>query len=137
MTIYHDYICLVAKSHPTLCDPMDPARFLYPWDFPSKNTGVGCCSLLQGIFLTQETNPSLLCLQCWQADSSSLVLSGKPDCVCVNPVTLALCAKSLPMGRLAPLIFFNLSLQRLGLTDQLTSLAFRKRASLILSTAPR
>ena len=83
MTIYHDYICLVAKSHPTLCDPMDPARFLYPWDFPSKNTGVGCCSLLQGIFLTQETNPSLLCLQCWQADSSSLVLSGKPDCVCV------------------------------------------------------
>ena len=83
MTIYHDCVCLVAKSHPTLCDPMDPARFLYQWDFPSKNTGVGCCSLLQGIFLTQETNPSLLHLQCWQADSSSLVLSGKPDCVCV------------------------------------------------------
>ena len=30
-----------------------PARLLYPWDFPGKNTGVGCHSLLQGIFLTQ------------------------------------------------------------------------------------
>ena len=26
---------------------------LRPWDSPSKNTGVGCYSLLQGIFLTQ------------------------------------------------------------------------------------
>ena len=25
-----------------------------PWDFPGKNTGVGCHFLLQGIFLTQE-----------------------------------------------------------------------------------
>ena len=30
------------------------------WDFPAKNTGVGCHFLLQGIFLTQESNPSLL-----------------------------------------------------------------------------
>ena len=32
------------------CDPMDcgSARFLSPWDFPGKNTGVGCHSLLQG-----------------------------------------------------------------------------------------
>ena len=22
-----------------------------PWDFPGKNTGVGCCALFQGIFL--------------------------------------------------------------------------------------
>ena len=28
-------------------------RLLCPWDFPGKNTGVGCHSLLQGIFLTQ------------------------------------------------------------------------------------
>ena len=30
---------------PTLCDPMEalqPARLLCPWDFPGKNTGVGC-----------------------------------------------------------------------------------------------
>jgi len=28
--------------------------------FPGKNTGVGCCALLQGIFLTQETNSGFL-----------------------------------------------------------------------------
>ena len=31
-----------------------------PWDFPSKNTGVGNHSLLQGIFPTQGLNPGLL-----------------------------------------------------------------------------
>ena len=37
-----------------------PARLLCPWDFPGKNTGVGCHFLLQGIFLTQGSNPQLL-----------------------------------------------------------------------------
>ena len=36
-----------------LCDTMD---FSPPWDFPDKNTSVGCHFLLQGIFLTQESN---------------------------------------------------------------------------------
>ena len=31
-------------------------------EFPAKNTGVGCHFLLQGIFLIQGLNPSLLCL---------------------------------------------------------------------------
>ena len=30
-----------------------PTRFLHPWDFPGKNTRVGCHLLLQGIFPTQ------------------------------------------------------------------------------------
>ena len=30
--------------------------------FPGKNTGMGCHSLLQGIFLTQGSNSCLLCL---------------------------------------------------------------------------
>ena len=34
-----------------------PARLFCPWDFPGKNTGVGCHFLLQGIFLTQGSNP--------------------------------------------------------------------------------
>ena len=38
---------------------------LCPWDFPGKNTVVGCHFLLQGIFLTQELNPRLLCLLDW------------------------------------------------------------------------
>ena len=37
-----------------------PARLLCPWNFPGKNTGVGCHSLLQGIFPTQGSNPGLL-----------------------------------------------------------------------------
>ena len=31
-----------------------------PWDFSSTNTGMGCHALLQGIFQTQGSNPSLL-----------------------------------------------------------------------------
>ena len=46
-----------------------PARLLCPWDFPSKNTGVGCHFLLQGIFLTQRSNLHLPLLLHWQADS--------------------------------------------------------------------
>ena len=37
--------------------------------FPDKNTGVGCHLLLQGIFLTQGSNPSLLQ---WLPDSLPL-----------------------------------------------------------------
>ena len=37
-----------------------PASLLCPWDFPGKNTGVGCHFLLRRIFLTQGSNPHLL-----------------------------------------------------------------------------
>ena len=36
------------------------ARLLCPWNTPGKNTGVGCHSLLQGIFPTQGSNLGLL-----------------------------------------------------------------------------
>ena len=45
----------VAQSCPTLCDPTDNT-----WNSPGYNTGVGSLSLLQGIFLTQGSNPGLL-----------------------------------------------------------------------------
>ena len=63
--------CSVAQSWLTLCHHMDcsPARLLCPWDFPGKNTGVGCHLLLQEIFPTQGLNPSLLP---WQVDSLPL-----------------------------------------------------------------
>ena len=38
---------------------LQPARFLHPWGYPGKNTGVSCHFLLQGIFPTQGLNPSL------------------------------------------------------------------------------
>ena len=37
-----------------------PARLLCPGDAPSKNTGVDCHALLQGIFPTQRWNPGIL-----------------------------------------------------------------------------
>ena len=40
----------------------EPTRLLSAWDFPGKNTGVGCHFVLQGLFLTQGSNPHLLCL---------------------------------------------------------------------------
>ena len=40
---------LWTEDHQALC----------PWNFPGKNTGVGCHALLQGIFPTQGMN---LCL---------------------------------------------------------------------------
>ena len=55
-----------------------PTRVLCPWDFPGKNTGVGCHALLQGIFLTQGSNPHLFCLPHWQADSLPLAPPGEP-----------------------------------------------------------
>ena len=42
---------------------------LCPWDFPGKNTEVGCHFFLQGIFPTQRWK---LCLLHWQADSLPL-----------------------------------------------------------------
>ena len=50
----------VAQSCPTPCNPMDcslPGSSIH--DFPGKNTGVDCHSLLQGIFPSQESNPVL------------------------------------------------------------------------------
>ena len=50
---------------------------LCPWNFPGKNTGVGCHFLLQGIFLTQGSNPHLLHRLHWQTDSLPLAPPGK------------------------------------------------------------
>ena len=37
-----------------------PGRLLCLWDFPGRNTGVGCHFRLQGIFPTRGWNPGLL-----------------------------------------------------------------------------
>ena len=46
----------------SLCDPMDCTLGSSARYFSGKNTGVGCHTLLRGIFLTQGSNPYLLCL---------------------------------------------------------------------------
>ena len=52
-------VAVVIKSQPTLCDPMDcsPSGYSFHGNTPGKNTGVGCHSLLQGIFQTQGLTP--------------------------------------------------------------------------------
>ena len=57
------------------------ARLLSTWDFSSKNTGVSCHFLLQGIFSTQGSNQHLFCLLNCQVDSLPLAPPGKPTVV--------------------------------------------------------
>ena len=82
---------------------MQSARLLCPWNSLGKNTGVGCCALLQGIFLTQGLNPLLLCLLHWQVGSLPLAPLRKPAQLLshvqlfVTPWSLA-CQAPLSMG---------------------------------------
>ena len=73
---FHEIAVLYAQSFSSvqLCNPMD-CRLLCLWNSPGKNTGVGCHVLLQGIFLTQGSNPSLLH---WQVGSLPLNHLGSP-----------------------------------------------------------
>ena len=63
--------CLVTKWYLTLLwfHGLWPSRLLCQWDFPGKNTGVGCHFLLQGTFPTQGLNP---CFLNWQLCSLPL-----------------------------------------------------------------
>ena len=54
------------------CNPMDYILQGFPWDFPGKNTGVGCHFLLHEIFLVQGSRLHLLYLLHWQEDSLPL-----------------------------------------------------------------
>ena len=58
-----------------------PTWFLCPWDFPGKNTEIGCHFLLRGIFLTKGSNPRLLH---WQVDSLWLSHLGSHSCYLSN-----------------------------------------------------
>ena len=49
-------MCSVTQLCPVLCGLMDCSLLLCPWNFPGKNTGMGCHFLLQGIFLIQGSN---------------------------------------------------------------------------------
>ena len=48
----YNFFFKVSQSCPTLCN-------CSPWNSPGQNTGVGNCSLFQGIFPTQGLNPGL------------------------------------------------------------------------------
>ena len=68
----------------TFCNPLDHSPLgssvlgAWQWYSAGKNTGMGCHSLLQGIFLTQRLNLHLLYLLHWQVGSLPLAPPGKP-----------------------------------------------------------
>ena len=61
-SLFRESACVfVAQSCPTLQPhELQPTRLLCPRNSPGTNTGMGCHSLLQGIFPTQGLNPGLL-----------------------------------------------------------------------------
>ena len=48
-----------SESHSVVSDSSRPHGLYSPWNSPGQNTGIGSCSLLQGIFPTQGSNPGL------------------------------------------------------------------------------
>ena len=72
--------CLVAKLCLALLwlHGLQSAMFLCPWDFPGKNTGVGCHFILQKIFPTLRSNPHHLH---WQVDSLAITKAQRTGCV--------------------------------------------------------
>ena len=87
------------------------------WNFPGKNTGEGCCFLLQGIFPAQGSNPGLLH---WQVGSLLLNQRGSQDAFCLNiwaaalglPASLLLlfsvCPASPSSRQITHLVYFTL-----------------------------
>ena len=49
-----------SESHSVMSDSLQPHGLYSPWNSPAQNTRMGSLSLLQGIFLTQESNQGLL-----------------------------------------------------------------------------
>ena len=80
-------MCLARAQHVLSCSVMSsslqppglqPTRLFCPWDYPSKNIGIGCHFLLQGIFLTHGSNLHLLCLLTMAGGFFTTEPPGKP-----------------------------------------------------------
>ena len=69
--------CMHAQSWLTLCDPM-AHRFLCPWNFPSKNTGVDCHFLLQRNLPNPGIEPMSLASPVLAGRFFTTAPSGKP-----------------------------------------------------------
>ena len=80
---------LCCFSHVLLLWPPVTTRLLCSWDSPGKNTGVGCCPLLQGIFPTQgQTLVSYIAgwfFTIWTTREAPIWLFATPWTVCSLP----------------------------------------------------
>ena len=88
-------------------------RLLCPWHFLGKDTGVGCHFFLQGIFLTQGSNPRLLHLLHWQVDSLPLSHLEIPDSWIGRIIIIKMAVLSKAINRFhiipikLPMVFFT------------------------------
>ena len=58
----HQYsLVILVVSESLRSHGLELIRLLSQWDFPGKNTAMGCHFLLQGMFPTQGSNLQLLC----------------------------------------------------------------------------
>ena len=60
---------------------LQPTRLLCPWHFPGKSTGVGCHSLLQGIYLEETKIETDTCIPLFTAALFTIARTWKqPSC---------------------------------------------------------
>ena len=85
---------LLVFSHSVVSDSLQPhglqpTRLLCPWNSPGKDTRVGSCPLLQGIFPIQGSNPGIKPRSsALQADSLPAEPPGKPKNTGVGSLSL-------------------------------------------------
>ena len=72
---------------------LQPTRLNFPWDYPSKNTEVGCHFFLQEIFQTQRLNPHHL--HCRQI----LYNCATRDTICIKTYTYTHITKTKPPNK--------------------------------------
>ena len=97
------------QMHPTLCDfGLQPARILYPWDSPDKNTGVLLPSPPPGDLHDPGIKSVSLFLY-WQEASLPLVLPGKPP----NSFNKAIFLTKQHPGKLI-YVYYSLSLRNVN-----------------------
>ena len=90
---------MCAQSCPMLLGPRGLyGSFLFSWNFPDKDTGVGCHFLLQGIFLTQGSSPRSLVSPALADRFSCAVPPGKPaigdKCLLILSLSHLICPRT-------------------------------------------
>ena len=66
------FICHLYTARVSHNDGVLSLSRFYPWDFPGKNTGVGCHFLFQGIFRTHGWNSHFLSWEAWATTREAL-----------------------------------------------------------------
>ena len=81
-----------------------PTGLPHLWDFPGKNTGVGCHFLLQGLFLTEGLNSGLL--HCTLMGLWNFPLEGQAIGAFIRQLSSPLAEGCLGAGAQCPLLCF-------------------------------